>query len=130
MEEIKFENSMAQVKYNKDLKIVEVHWKKSTVDEFKFQEVLNNGLKELLENTTNKWLANTSLLGVIPQRTAEWVEKEWFPNVLKTVKKIKMAIIVPESMITKMSIDKTIKTDVLEQQYFENLDEARNWLKG
>ncbi|MCB1156680.1 MAG: hypothetical protein H7A25_26600 [Leptospiraceae bacterium] len=127
---LEFENPSALIYYNPEIHCIEVHWNSTDLFRFEeYKEVLNQGLKLLILHQTNKWLADTREISRISVEGKDWLERDWFLRVIKSIKKIRIAILLPYSPLTKLSIDHTLNIDVLEQKYFQELDEARGWLK-
>lgn len=80
------------------------------------------GVKEILFDPTE--------LGMFRAEFKTWLDTVWFPNALKLALN-KIANILPKSELAKMSLDQVLtKVDNFQSKYFDNVAEAKTWLKS
>ena len=68
---------------------------------------------------------------VIALEDQEWMNKEVFPRYTNIIKR--MAFFVPTELFAQISVEQTMEEETGQQfvqQYFENEENARNWLMG
>ncbi len=126
-----FENEYVVINANKEMKTIEYAWK-----EFVTTNVHKNILEKIFEYTRElgykKHLIDMREMKVLTEEQQAYVQKEWFPRMLKIGIKA-MALINTKSVIAKLSVDR-LKTrvdyggSVFQSGNFDNIDEARKWL--
>ena len=121
-------NDFCTLEWNEEKKAIQLIWKKmARNDDFKL--VMQKMAELINEKKATKWLADMSDAGVIAQEDQAWFQKEIGPKIL-SVKKI--AMILPKSIITKMSLDRGMNESNqsgLDAKYFSDREEAWEWLK-
>ena len=101
-----------------------------SLDEIK--AILNSAIPLLKEHNANKILNNIKDLEANSVENQEWIQKIWFSDAEKNGLKY-FAFVVPTNMIGELSAEQT--NEVAEEEgritikYFENYDEAVDWLK-
>ncbi len=118
-----------QISYDEKVPCVIMQWKDfATSTEFKLG--LNKGLELLMEKKTGNWLADLRKMDVIDPDDEQWSNEDWFPRAIAGGVK-KMALIPSEDIFNKLSVE-NIMNEVagtgLIIHYFENPEEAKNWL--
>lgn len=125
-----YDNAAVSVYWNDKIRSVQIQWKGFVQDE-DYRNGLNKGLELLQNKGTTLLLSDTTKLGVLSQTAQEWTNNHWFPYALKLGLR-KMAIILPEKTIPKMTINRIMEkldNPELETAYFKELEEAYAWLQ-
>ncbi len=101
------------------------------IDGAKLRNAMNEGLKLLAEKKSSKWLADMREQKIVTQEDQEWTVQEWTPKAANAGLK-KAAIVIPKSALGALTIKKItnrVGNSELETAYFDNLEEARQWLR-
>ncbi len=126
-----FDESYLTIQWDASIQCVVMQWKKFVEGE-SFRKGLDTGLKLVEEKHAKRWLADLRKLGVVTQEDQQWSNEDWFPRAINSSLQY-MAIIVPENIIAKWSVDR-IMTKVegasLLTHYFDNTDKAMEWLRS
>ena len=98
-------------------------------DEFK---TIANQLLDILEKKkVKKQLNDIKRMKVLKPEVQEWLNTVWFPKAQKVGLKY-FAFVVPDDIFGKMSMDGANRnakdTFGIEIQYFNTIDNAKNWL--
>ena len=108
-----------------------MQWKDFASSE-EFKTGLNTGLDLLVERNTGNWLADLRKMDVIDPDDEKWSNEDWFPRALAGGVK-KMALIPSEDIFNKLSVENIMNevtgTDLV-VHYFEDVEEAKMWLKS
>lgn len=124
-----FDSPYLTIRWNEEDGFVEMQWKKLAKGD-EFRHGLNMGLNLLIEKKSTKWLADLRELGVVEKNDQIWSNEDWFPRAYAAHIKY-MAIVVPQSVFAKMSMNeimRKVNSEELTIYYHEELNEARNWL--
>lgn len=124
-----FDSSYLTIYWNDEGRFVEMKWKKLAAGD-EFRHGLDQGLNLLIEKKSNKWLADLRKLGVVEKEDQIWSNENWFPRAYAAHIKY-MAIVVPQSVFAKMSMNeimRKVNSEELTIFYHEELNEARQWL--
>ncbi len=117
--------------WNESIQAVEMSWKAFAKGE-DFRNALIEGLSLLASKKSKNWLADLRHLGVVTRKDQEWADDVWLINAVKSgVRKI--AIIMPESAISEMSVTDVVsnlENSQIETSFFDSLEEARTWLSS
>lgn len=126
-----FEAPYITIHWNEENKYVRMEWTKWVQGE-NFRDALNKGLDLLKEKKSCKWLADLRELGVVTEEDQNWSNTDWFPRALQGGINC-MALVVPKKTIAKMSVNNIMAkiegTDLV-THYFDEVEEAVNWLKN
>lgn len=129
MDQILKELDVMTIYWDTDNKVVFAKWKKpGTIEQQKeatdlaLDAMKAYGVKELLFDPTE--------LGMFRAEFKTWLDTVWFPRALG-LGLTKIANILPKSELAKMSLDQVLtKVDNFQSKYFDNITEAKNWLKS
>lgn len=129
MDQILKELEVMTIYWDTDKKVVFAKWKKpGTIEQQKeatdlaLDTMKAYGVKELLFDPTE--------LGMFRVEFKTWLDTVWFPRAL-SLGLNKIANILPKSELAKMSLDQILtKVDNFQSKYFDNLVEAKTWLKS
>jgi len=94
-----------------------------------FRNALDQGLALLVAKSTPFWLADLRHLGVVTDADQTWSNEVWFPRALQTTL-THMAIVMPEKVIARWSVDRImqrVEGTQLVIHYFDNVDAAYRW---
>jgi hypothetical protein len=111
-------------------KCVHLEWKGFVHGE-KGRTGLNMGLDFFKTKATDRWLADTRQLKVVPEEDLKWINEDWFPRAIAAGVR-RMALVVPESVLAKMSIRRLmskVKDEDIETAYFGSVEDAKTWLR-
>jgi hypothetical protein len=128
-----FQESFVKISWDEDAQAVVIEWLGPARGE-NLKIGLNAGLKLLAEKNKGKWLADTKKLGVFGKTDEEWANTDWLPRAV-TAGLRKMAFVIPESALGRMTLDAVIRNSTreglgLESAFFDNLEDARAWLRS
>lgn len=97
-----------------------------------FIDIAEKGHTLRVTNNTNKQLNDIEDMAVLTQDIQKYLKEKWFPKAVQTGLKY-FAFVVPKNVLGKMSMKganaEADKTGI-EIQYFDNLVEAKKWLKS
>ena len=119
------------VHWNEEIKCVWMEWKKF-VKGAGFRNGLDKGLELIIAKESSKWLADLTRLKVVDMEDQEWSNNDWFPRAIEGGIQW-MAIVVPEDIFAKMSVNsimEKVPTMQLTVHYFDSLHEAEDWLRA
>jgi hypothetical protein len=126
-----FESEFASVVWNEDASVAVLTWKKFASNK-DFMEPCKKTLELSLAKKAVNWFSDTRQLGVLTQEDTDWFMQEIVSVMMeKGIKK--QALIVPTSVISKMSLNKAADKAVnlgLETKFFDNPQDALTWLKS
>ena len=89
------------IHWDPDASCVHLEWKGFVHGE-KGRTGLNMGLDFFKTKSTNRWLADTRQLRVVPEEDLKWINEDWFPRAIAAGVR-RMALVVPESVLAKRS---------------------------
>ncbi|WP_299263947.1 STAS/SEC14 domain-containing protein [Halorientalis sp.] len=118
------------VRYDESVDAVVMNWHNFARGE-DFREGLDTGLELVEKRGAKNWLADLREMGTVADDDQEWSNTDWFPRAMGT-SLLNMAIIKPESVVANMSVDnimQEVEGGDLTTHYFDNRDEAEQWLK-
>ncbi len=124
------DNEFITIWYYPDEKIVHHQFHKKTIYGKTFRDALNTGANLLKENKACKWLSDDRKNVIFAQEDLAWGIEEWQPKVLSYGWKY-WAIVKPIDEVGRMSIEQIsydYKIMGLTVEYFNDVDEAFNWL--
>lgn len=127
--EIVFDKPYLTIHWNPSDRIVMMEWKDFVYGE-EFRQALDKGLSIVIENKTNRWLADLRHLGVLSPGDQKWSNENWFPRA-HNAGLTRMALVLPERAVAKMGVNnimKKVADDTLVTNYFKSVDDAYNWL--
>jgi hypothetical protein len=125
-----YEASHLTVEYNQGLDAIVMNWHGFAEGE-KYRKGLDAGLDLVQKQGAQNWLADLRDMGTVSQADQEWSNQEWFPRALET-SLTNMAIVQPEDVVADMSVDnimQEIDGGTLKTHYFDNRNEAEQWLQ-
>ncbi|WP_437311268.1 hypothetical protein [Sorangium sp. So ce388] len=126
---IYFDERWITISWDEDLQAVVAEWK-AFAETKDFRAGLEAGLSLARKKMAIRWLADTRRAPPSTQEDQQWTSQVWFPRAIAQGVRW-MALVVPESAITRMSL-RGIMTKVtskeLVQEYFPDAAAARAWL--
>lgn len=128
---IYFDEPWLTIRWDDYSQAVWLEWK-SYVEGEQTRIGLDTGLRLFESKRTNRWLADVRLVGPIRQVDQQWVNQDWFPRAIAAGLRF-MAYVSPRSSVARLSIkqimSKVNEVEVL-QGYFDDLQQARTWLRN
>jgi len=124
-----FDQEHLTVRYNEDIDAVVMEWAAFAQGE-QFRNGLDTGLELVEKKRAENWLADLREMGTVADDDQEWSNSNWFPRALET-NLSQMAIVQPESVVANMSVENIMEEvgdGALTTHYFDNREEARQWL--
>lgn len=124
------ETEHAKIEYDESHDAIIINWKRTAENE-DFRQVLNDGLDLVREHDATHWLADLREMGTVAPDDQEWTNEQWFPEATQTGL-TKMAVVQSERQVQQMSVENIMQevTDRLTHKYFDNMDEAKDWLES
>lgn len=126
-----FDSSFLTIHWEEDSKIVRAEWKDAAGGE-PMKRGMWTGLEAVKQLRANRWLADTRNLGTMTPEDVKWVNDVWIPQVVAAGIR-HMAFVMPKKVVVQLSVKSfmsRIDDHELANAYFENLDEARAWLRS
>ena len=129
-----YESEYMQLYFNSENKVIEEKWhettKKMRAKEFK-KEILTT-LKYMRDNNAELYLVDTkNFIFTISVEIQEWMHKNFIvPFIQAGIKKA--AFVMPEELITQLSIEQTTEEDTqnkFKRDFFTSKKEALKWLE-
>lgn len=125
-----YDKKHCKIDYLADINAVQIIWNGFSIPK-DFQEACNFALDLLIQNKSGKLLVDNRNSKVVSQENQEWLATTWYEKASKNGYKAS-AVIVSDNILNKMSI-KSIEERKnqlgLQSQHFNNVDEAKTWLK-
>jgi hypothetical protein len=93
---------------------------------------MNKGLELLVKKRSSRWLAEMKNRKVHTDEDQRWIVEDWTPRAA-AVGLRSSAFVLPTSVVSKMSLkrmNQVVAERSLEIGYFDDLEEARRWLRG
>lgn len=130
MEKQIFDQPYLSVFFEEEKSMIHLRWKKlASPDEYRTG--LEFALEMVKTHHIRLWLANLREMSVIREAERNWTNETWFPKLTQTSLK-KLAIINSMDYFNQSSVSKIMNRAQpilsFETRYFNDLDEARNWL--
>jgi hypothetical protein len=125
------DNPSVTVWYHPESKIVHHEMHKFTFGEA-FQTALTAGCDAMKKYRGTKWLSDDRKNPAVDKADTEWAQTKWFPAVKAAGWKY-WAIVQPEKIIAKISMDQFAKTYAdlgITARMFSNPEDALKWLES
>ncbi len=123
---------MEKVHYDSELKVVVCAFS-GTPDLEEFKGIANSAIDLLQKHKISKILNDISKLELNSIENQEWTQNEWFPNAEKKGLKY-FAFVIATEIFGQVSAEQTNEkaedAGNIEIKYFDDEEEARNWLKS
>lgn len=126
-----YEDDFVRISLNKDINAIEYAWK-NFINFETHTKLLEKIYDFTKEHGCTKNLVDMRSMKVLPNDVQIWVAKNWMPKIVQIGMK-NIALIDTESTIARMSLKKVeqilpLKEGDIIYKYFDNIEEARNWL--
>lgn len=124
-----FDKPFCKIYYHESLRAVHLDWGRFSSPE-EFKEACDFSLKLLIERHANKIIADNSKVAVVSIENQNWLTNDWFPRALKEGFKYS-AVVVNDDFYVNYAvkrIEKNIKDDSFQVNYFTDFEEAKAWL--
>ncbi|HVJ93875.1 MAG TPA: hypothetical protein VM580_28995 [Labilithrix sp.] len=126
-----FDESFLTIFWEPEDRIVRAQWK-SQVDGAGMRRGLEAGLAVITEKKARRWLVDSTTLEMIDPADVKWVNDNWIPRAVKAGL-ASMAFVLAKKVVMQMSMKSfiaRIDDRELGNAYFDNVDAARQWLRG
>jgi hypothetical protein len=96
-----------------------------------FRKIAESQLQLMEEYSYNKILTDNTNMKVVSMEDQEWIVNNWLPRALKAGY-IACATITSKDYFSRIAIENVITKvgDQLTVQYFDNVEDAADWLKN
>lgn len=130
-----FEWPYAKIRWNEAFQCVETEWLGFVFGEA-YREVVNVVLELHHHKRSSRNLADMRLAAVIVEDDARWLLEAWIPRAMALGVR-RNAVVVPASVVGQIQLDQMDKKGArklrqelgMKHMHFQDLDEARRWLK-
>ena len=127
---IYFKEHYATVKYDEELKMVEVEWHGLVLSNH-YRETLNLILDLINEKKLERFLVNRKNMERISLSDERWREEDWYPRFLKSTIK-RSASIISKDYYNEVAVSRLIeekdKNLQIERRRFYTYQSAKEWL--
>ncbi|QWU17595.1 SpoIIAA-like [Paenibacillus sophorae] len=122
-----YESPQATISWNEAVQIIEVRWKAFAQGE-QFRTAMDKVVELAGKMNGSKVLYDNRKMSVISQEDQAWVSQNW----VKRASDIQYcAVVEPEKVVAKSSLNRivgTIEEFPYDMKFFQNMDDAVNWL--
>lgn len=124
-----FEGRSTAVEYDEALDAV-VGRVEGYAESEEFRAYMNALIEAIEDSGTRKLLSDSKELGPMSEEDKVWSVEDWAPRAEAAGLEV-MAFVIPESVIAEMSFDRVMEMaeDDIERGFFDDVDEARSWLR-
>lgn len=126
-----FEEPCLTVSWEEDANIVCAQWKDDVSGE-PMRRGLERGLELVALKRSSKWLVDSRRLGTIEPTDVKWVNDHWMPLAVNAGLSW-MAFVMAKKVVMKLTMKSfmaRINERDLTTAYFDDIDEARRWLRA
>jgi hypothetical protein len=128
---IYFNEPFLTLSWDEDANIVCAEWKDEVGGE-PMRHGLDVGLDLVLQKRSRKWLVDSRRLGSIEPVDVKWVNDNWMPRAV-TAGLSFMAFVMAKKVVMQLTM-KSFMARISERDlttaYFDDVDEARAWLRA
>jgi SpoIIAA-like len=124
-----YQDESAQVYWNNEAKSIELIAKKFVTSAM-HRAMLERVLQMIRDRRSQKFLADITLLGAVPNDDLAWAETNWVPRCQNAGLKC-WAVVMPKSLAMHMSVEKIsdrMGVATFTRKYFSDIESAREWL--
>lgn len=129
---IYYDTTYITIYWDEPTRCVHTEWKAFVAGE-QVRTVQNKGLELLIAKRTNRWLGDLREAKVLNKQDQDWISENWLPRAFAAGLRYS-AYVVPKSLLAQMSLKAIVSKDKDEKHperaYFDNLEEAKKWLKS
>ncbi|MCA9688594.1 MAG: STAS/SEC14 domain-containing protein [Myxococcales bacterium] len=128
---IYYDKPFLTLSWEADGNVVCAEWKDKVSSE-PMREGLDVGLKLVTEKQSQRWLVDSRRLETIDPADVKWVNDNWMPRAVAAGLR-SMAFVMAKKIvmqITMKSFIARINDRELRNAYFDNIEEARAWLRS
>lgn len=127
---IVYQKPYLTLEYDEKLTCLIQRWKGFATSE-QFREGINQSVNYFKAKKINKLISDTKDFAVVKKDDTDWVAGHATPIMVQNGLKY-MAFILPTNVFTQVSVNnfKNKADDILQIQYFDNLDKALQWLRS
>jgi hypothetical protein len=128
---IYFDEPFLTLSWEEDANIVCAQWKNEVGGE-PMRRGLDVGLDVVVQKQAHKWLVDSRRLGSIDPADVKWVNDNWMPRAVAAGLSW-MAFVMAKKVVMKLTMRSfmaRISERDLTTSYFDDVDEARAWLRA
>lgn len=128
---ILYQKPYLTIELDEKLQCLIQNWKGFATSE-QFREGINQSVKFFQEKKNiNKLISNTKDFAVVKKDDTDWVANSATPLMVQNGLKY-MAFVLPTNVFTQVSVNnfKSKADDILQIQYFDDLEKSRQWLSS
>ena len=125
-----FESEFISISYSKNNHCIIAVWKTPPTSE-EFRKGMDHMLEAMINFKTGKIVADTIYMGTVHPDNQEWAASHWYTRAAKAGFSHN-AIVVPSDIFTAMSVESILElvgNSVAVTQYFQNVNDALDWIK-
>jgi hypothetical protein len=126
-----FDKPFCKIYYYEDIKTVHIDWGKFAKKE-QFIEACDFSLELLSKNKVSKMIADNSKASVVAVENQNWLTENWFPRALEKGFRYSAVVLSDDTFIkyAVKKIENKINDELFVVQYFNSVDNAREWLRS
>lgn len=128
---IHFDEPFLAISWEEGANIVCAQWKDDVRGE-PMRRGLEAGLELVIQKQSAKWLVDSRRLGSIEPADVKWVNDHWMPRAVDAGLRW-MAFVMAKKLVMQMTMKSfmaRINQQELANAYFDDVDEARAWLRA
>ena len=125
-----FDDSFLMITWEPEDRIICAQWKDDVGGE-PMRRGLNVGLELIIEKKARKWLVDSRRLGTIDPADVKWVNDNWIPRAVEAGLSY-MAFVLARKVVMQLTMKSfiaRIDERELSNAYFDDIEEARLWLR-
>lgn len=125
-----FQKPYLTIEYDDKMRCLIQHWKGFATSE-QFREGINQSVDFFEKKKPTKLISDTKEFAVVKKDDTDWVANQATPKMISHGLK-HMAFILPTNVFTQVSVNnfKSKADDIVQIQYFDSLDKAKQWLEN
>ncbi len=128
---IYFNESFLRLHWDEGTSLIWAEWKE-VVEGEPMRRGLSTALDLIVQKRARRWLADTRRLGAVPADDVKWINEYWIPRAIAGGLRW-MAFVMPTKVVAKLTVKSVvsrINDKDLRTSYFDNVEEARTWLRA
>ena len=127
---ISFDEPFLTIVWEPEDRIICAQWKDEVSGEV-MRRGLDAGLALIIQKQARRWLVDSRRLGAIDPADVKWVNDNWMPRAVAAGLQ-SMAFVLARKIVMQLTMKSfiaRIDERELSNAYFDNVDEARAWLR-
>jgi hypothetical protein len=99
-----------------------------------YRALLDKQIEVLVARSATKLLCDMRRMTVLTAADQAWVDSTWTPKLVKSVRHLDSALVMPKSAVAQLSLDRIVRkqppTKLGESLLFDDIDKAKAWLRS